>query len=182
MDHTYEARFQNIAIRPLNHADIENLRVWRNNAENSRYLSPIEFISTEQQEEWFGRYLEETGTLTFAIEETAELGRMIGSVSLYNFREASAECGRIMVGDPLARGRGWGRMGISLCVAVAFARLSCEQVDLHVQKANLAALKTYSRIGFRTDGEYSEGGISMCHMVLAKEDFFAAHSEYRACV
>ena len=37
MEHTYSAIYDNVRIRPLEKADIENLRNWRNNEEKKTF-------------------------------------------------------------------------------------------------------------------------------------------------
>lgn len=55
MEHTFHAAYQNCLIRPLRESDIECLRVWRNNTQLSRYLTPILEITPAMQLDWFRR-------------------------------------------------------------------------------------------------------------------------------
>ena len=79
--------------------DIENLRVWRNDKSKTQFLKPIGEITPEMQLEWFKKYLDNQDEITFAIEETKDLNRMVGSVTLYNFHGKVAEVGKIQIGD-----------------------------------------------------------------------------------
>lgn len=114
MNHQYHASYENIMLRPLERKDIENLRVWRNDATQTRFLRKIDHITPEMQEKWYESYLKDNDTIAFAIEETEHLHRMVGSLSLYDFREEQAEIGRLQVGDMEARGHGIGGKSLSL--------------------------------------------------------------------
>ena len=85
MNHQYHASYENIMLRPLERKDIENLRVWRNDATQTRFLRKIDHITPEMQEKWYESYLKDNDTIAFAIEETEHLHRMVGSLSLYDF-------------------------------------------------------------------------------------------------
>ena len=87
MDHKYSAGLENVRLRPLRKEDIEKLRIWRNDPDISRFLSPIPYITENMQEKWFEKYLLDPDELIFAIEETDCLNRMVGSLSLYNFKD-----------------------------------------------------------------------------------------------
>ena len=103
MDHDLEIHHKGITLRPLSHCDIESLRAWRNDPENSRYLRKLPLISQEDQEAWFRRYLQEEGSYCFAIVDGKTL---VGSVALYDVSEGSAEFGRLMIGEK--KGCGYG--------------------------------------------------------------------------
>ena len=141
VNHQYHASYENIMLRPLERKDIENLRVWRNDATQTRFLRKIDHITPEMQEKWYESYLKDNDTIAFAIEETEHLHRMVGSLSLYDFREEQAEIGRLQVGDMEARGHGIGGKSFVLAMMVAF--------------------RSYLKIGFQVCGSHpaSVGGI-----------------------
>lgn len=161
MDHNICARYKNVMLRPLVHEDIENLRVWRNDRQATRFLRQIGHITPEMQEKWFESYLRKQTELTFAIVETDMLYRIVGSVSLYDIADKQAEFGRIQVGDPNAHGRGIGKAATILTLAVAFERLKLERVYASVHRDNLAAYSSYMKVGFKVIGnrESEVGGV-----------------------
>ena len=59
MDHKYSASLDNVRLRPLKKEDIEKLRMWRNDPDISRFLSPIPYITENMQEKWFEKYLQQ---------------------------------------------------------------------------------------------------------------------------
>lgn len=153
MDHNYSAKYGSVLLRPLCHDDIESLRVWRNNLEETRFLRPVGIISPEKQEQWFQNYLLDPREITFAIVETKELNRLVGSVSIYEIEGDRAEFGKIRIGDPAAHGRGIGRMATVLALAVGFERLGLHRITACVHRENIAARSNDLRIGFRIVGE-----------------------------
>ncbi len=153
MDHNYFAQYGNVLLRPLCHDDIEYLRHWRNNLEETRFLRPIGIISPEKQEQWFQNYLLDPREITFAIVETKELKRIVGSVSIYEIEDDRAEFGKIRVGDPAAHGKGIGRTATVLALAVGFERLGLQKITACVHRENIAARSNDLRVGFRIVGE-----------------------------
>jgi RimJ/RimL family protein N-acetyltransferase len=172
MNHEISLANKDVCLRPLAHDDIEQLRVWRNAPENSRFLRQIPYITPEMQETWFREYLSDPDTYTWAIDETRELNRLVGSVSLYHFADdirrtgipvhdlslkkdaggkaavSACEFGRLMVGDPEAHGRKIGLAATALCVDIAFGILGAELTYLSVSKENIPAYKIYRETGF----------------------------------
>lgn len=161
VNHQYHASYENIMLRPLERKDIENLRVWRNDATQTRFLRKIDHITPEMQEKWYESYLKDNDTIAFAIEETEHLHRMVGSLSLYDFQGEQAEIGRLQVGDMEARGHGIGGKSFVLAMMVAFRKMGLRKIVASVHQENQAAYKSYLKIGFQVCGSHpaSVGGI-----------------------
>lgn len=161
MDHNYSASYGNVRLRPLKREDIENLRVWRNDAVKTRFLRPIGHITPEMQEKWFENYLNNEQEIVFAIDEIQDLNRMVGSVSLYDFNGDVAEIGKIRVGDPEAAGRGIGRASLVIAMHIGFEKLGLNKIIASVHQENVAAHKNDMKIGFRIVGNHPSvvGGI-----------------------
>ena len=155
MKHHYSAVYGEVTIRPLERKDIENLRIWRNDASQTRFLRNIGHITREMQEKWYEGYLQDTDSIVFAIEETKRLKRMVGSLALYNFENGQAEIGRLQVGDLEARGHGIGGKSFVLAMAVGFKKLGLKRIYASVNRENLAAYKSYTKIGFQVCGSHA---------------------------
>lgn len=149
MEHNYEYKLDNVVLRPLQHEDIEYLRIWRNNPENNKYLNQIPYITVEMQEEWFKRYLENKDEIAFAIIEESIINRIVGSLSLYNIEEGSIEIGKIMVGDPGAHGKKVGENATKAATVIAHEMLGKSMIIMHVYEMNIAAVKAYKNAGFK---------------------------------
>lgn len=154
MKHRYGAVYDNVRIRPLEKGDIENLRKWRNNAEKTQFLRKIPYITSDMQEKWYEEYLKNSDEITFAIDEITDLNRMVGSVSLYNFQNDTAEIGKIQVGDEEASGRGIGRKSLVMAMKIAFELLGIKKIVGAVHQNNIAAHKNDIKIGFLIVGKH----------------------------
>jgi diamine N-acetyltransferase len=176
LDHNFMATYKNVCIRQLERADIELLRQWRNEEENTKYISQIGHITPEKQNLWFDSYLNDDDNCTFAIDEIGELNRCVGSVSLYNFGSNSVECGKFMMGDPEARGKGVGRLGIILCMFLGFEKFKLNQITAVVHQDNIAALTTDQKAGFVIVGKHPYGdGKEELELLCEKEYFYTRH-------
>ena len=147
MRHEYEWQVDNVKLCQLGASDIENLRRWRNNPDNCKFLRKIPYISEEQQKIWYEKYLEDETEICFAIYETNELCKMVGSLSLLNFDSDKVELGRVMIGEKSAHGKGIGTKAIIAAFSICFFRLGMKQVYLHVYENNISAYKTYEKAG-----------------------------------
>lgn len=154
MDHNFKARYQNVRIRPLAKGDIEALRLWRNDASKTRFLRPLGEITPQMQENWFYRYLDSPDEYIFAIDETERLGRMVGSVALYDVHGNVAEVGKIQIGDAAANGRGIGRTSKVMAMWIGFRKLGLKKIVNSVHRDNRPAYINDLRVGFRIVGEH----------------------------
>jgi RimJ/RimL family protein N-acetyltransferase len=175
MDHDYTATHNNISARPLSRGDIEDLRHWRNDAQHVRYMRKIPHITAEMQSKWFEDYLSEPGIYTFAIDETLEFNRLVGSVSLYGFRASGPvmELGKIMI-DPAAGGKGIGSGAVALATHIGFERFGPESIDAYVNKENISSRKTFLKNGFEIVDERPDAeGRASHYLIVRKHDFYA---------
>ena len=162
MKHCIEMQIENVMIRPLLLEESELLRGWRNNPENAKYLRSIPFITPEMQLKWYEKDLLDDNCMTFAIIETGKLNRIVGSMSIYNFKQDQVEVGKILVGDPEAHGFLVGTNAFRAAVKVAFDVLQKEKVVLHVFSDNISAVKSYVKAGFKIEEK---------HVVDGKEEY-----------
>ena len=179
MNHQYHAENDNVRLRPLDENDIESLRIWRNDSSNSRFLSDIGTISSEQQKRWFESYLGNKDEIIFAVDMHLTTGNdreyeLVGSLSFYNFQDDIAEFGKFLIGDKNAHGKHIGYNALMLALKTGFDELELHTICLHVYSENIAAMICYKHAGFRivksqivsgqmeyymelTDAEYKEG-------------------------
>ena len=145
MKHNFQGKYKNVFIRQIEERDIEEIRRWRNKSSNTKYLRKLPYITKEMQMMWYEHYLNNTEEMMFAIEETEELHRMVGSFSLYNFTENQVEFGKILIGNNKAHGKHVGTNALKWAVNFAFQCLKKERVILHVYAENSPAVKIYER-------------------------------------
>lgn len=171
MIHNYTIVSNDIILRQLKEEDIEQLRNWRNNEENTKYLRKIGYITPTQQKEWFDNYLENNDELTFAIVENKDLNRIVGSCSLYHFVDNQVEFGKILIGDSEAHGRGIGLCATKAVVEFAFKELNISKVVLECYEHNIPAQKIYKKAGFiLTDEKRDDGFDKALFMSIQNSD------------
>lgn len=149
MRHDFLISYKNVKLRPLELFDIESLRIWRNNPDNTEYLTKIPFITKEMQLAWYRKYLDNLDEICFAIEEIDELKRLVGSLSLYCLHNDYCFLGRILIGEDSAHGKGVGTNATIAAANFAFDKLKVNEVRLCVFSDNIVGYKVYQRAGFR---------------------------------
>lgn len=157
MIHDYRYKYKNIIIRQVVEDDLEMLREWRNNPENTRFLRKIPYITKEMQKQWFCSYLSNEDELMFVIEETEDINEVVGSFSMYNFSEDKAEFGKFLVGNNNAHGKSVGLNALIAAMIISKKMLKLKKLYLHVYEKNKAAVKVYKKAGFFIDKKLISG-------------------------
>ena len=177
MQHSFWVEYDNVLIRQIREADTEQIRLWRNSANISKYLRPIGEITQEMQLEWYHQYLLDENNLTFAIEETGRLHRMVGTVSLYDFRGSESNCGKTVIGDPEAAGNNLGFRGEVLALHIGFQKLGIQYYITEVDQENIKSQKMTAMLGFKKVGyrplNYRNGYEDQFKMTY--KEFYEAH-------
>ena len=149
MNHSYSIRNKNVFLRALEKNDIEKLRKWRNDKKNSKFLRQIPYITKDAQKRWFEKYLKNEDEICFAVEECEQLNRIVGSLSLYNFSDDTAEFGKILIGDEEAHGKKVGYNATVAALRIAFDVLKLKKIVLEVYEDNFSARTIYEQAGFQ---------------------------------
>lgn len=158
LKHNYYLENKNIRIRPLNRDDIETLRKWRNDEANTKFLSQIPYITEEMQIKWYENYLMKENEIVFAIDETMQFKRLVGSLSLYDIKDDECYFGKILIGDAETRGCGIGTNATEAVIQIAIEQLRKSRVLLFVYKDNKVAYNLYTNIGFKIIDEHCVDG------------------------
>ena len=131
---------------------------WYNDLHMLRALGGIpQPLTLEQQEQWYERAILGSKTsIIFAIFEQGT-GRPVGQSGLYgiDYRNRTAEFA-IAIGEPTARGKGYGTEATQLMLDYAFTALGLHNVMLRVFAFNHAGIRTYTKAGFREFGRRRE--------------------------
>lgn len=167
MVHNFRKKFKNVEIRQLDVADLEFLRSWRNNPNNTKFLRRMPYITSEMQKKWFSSYLEDANEMIFAIDEIDKIQQVVGSMSIYNIDIEQAEVGKILVGNPNAHGLDVCRNALIAVMDIVGKELGLKKLYLHVYKENIPAVKVYTKVGFSIDSEYlADNGLIECIMSI----------------
>ena len=140
-----------VRLRLLDETDLPLTLAWRNQDSVRRWFFYSERITPEQHRAWHAQYAERDDDFVFIIEETERLQKPIGQVALYHVDWAAgqAEFGRLLIGEPEARGQGLAQAATSLLVDTALARWGLREIYLEVFTDNVAAMAVYRACGFR---------------------------------
>ena len=76
-----------------------------------------------------------------------ETGTMIGYAEIFIGKE-TAYLGRILIGDPNLRGRGYGQAIVRQLVDIAFGEMKQHKLSLNVFDFNCSAIRCYEKVGF----------------------------------
>jgi len=143
-----------VRLRPLREGDLLQLHRW--------YQDPAlwdHLVGQPQRREapeaivYMRRWLTPTPfERRLAIEEAARGGQVLGLVTLSPIDVQAGEAEfHIFLGEPAARGRGYGRAATVAALAHAFDDLAIWRVRLRVLQTNAAALRVYAAVGFEPD-------------------------------
>lgn len=166
------ASYKHVTVRPIGENDIEKLRLWRNNQEIKKFLSPIPEITKEMQENWYRSYLTDSNVITYAIDECEELNRMVGTVSLYDFDGCIARAGKTIIGDPDARGKNMGYLGETLALYIGYQKMGISKYLTEVHEDNIVSQKMAYKIGFRRVGKHKFGTFGYEDDFVVTKSFF----------
>lgn len=88
----------------------------------------------------------------------AESGEVVGHCELLNIDHDNrlATLGRILVGPPGYRGRGYGQAIVRAALDVAFGEFHLHRVGLGVFDFNASAIACYEKVGFRHEGTFRD--------------------------
>ena len=113
-------------------------------------------MTEEQQREWFERTAKSESDVPFTIYERSTM-RPIGNTVLaeIDFRNRSAMFG-ILIGEPDARGKGYGAETTRLILDYAFTVVGLHNVMLTVFEFNEAGRRAYEKAGYRELGRRRE--------------------------
>ena len=143
-----------VALGPLRRDLLPTYHRWINDFATLRTLAAVPRPMTMEQElAWYERVAAGgPEAVHFTIYERAT-GRPIGNTELHGIdhRNRSAEFG-ILIGEPDARGRGYGTEAVRLVLDYAFVALGLHNVMLTVYEFNLAGRRAYEKAGFREIG------------------------------
>lgn len=149
---------QSIRLRLLEHADLPMTLRWRNDDAIRPWFFKSEPITADMHEQWWNGYRDRDDDFVFVIEDTAITNQPVGQASVYrvDWDRKCAEFGRLMLGEPAARGRGLARDAVNVLSAFAFEGLGLTELSLQLKEANTVAAAVYESCGYsvvdRADG------------------------------
>jgi RimJ/RimL family protein N-acetyltransferase len=135
-------------------------RRWLNDLRMSRTLGVIAYqglpLTDEDEQEWFESARTDKDEVVFGIYEF-DTGRPVGNCGLSEARShnRSAEFG-IGIGEPDARGKGYGSEATRLILDYGFTVLGLHHIWLKCVEFNHAGIRAYEKAGFKQAGVLRE--------------------------
>ena len=143
-----------VRLRPLLAADLPTVFAWYNEPER---VAPFDRFALESFDEF-------VGSVNAAPHDPASLaprfavvpqgsGTVAGVVGHYRPHPV-LEYVEVwyLIGEPAARGQGWGREAVRLLVAHLFATETVDRVGANCDVENVASVRLLERLGFRREG------------------------------
>ncbi len=146
-----------VALGPLNREHLHLYLRWINDFGTTRTLGvPMRPMTLEQETAWYERAAVDEERHSFTIYERST-ARPVGNCGLFDVHPTNrrAEVG-IMIGEPDARGLGYGTEAMRLLLDYAFTALGLHSVMLTVHEYNSAGRRCYEKVGFREIGRRRE--------------------------
>src|SRR5687768_8893732 len=146
-----------VALGPIRRDLVPTYQRWMNDFETVRTLAlPPGPMTLESETAWFERQASANDPILFTIYERSSW-KPIGNNDLrhIDWRHRTAEYG-IAIGEPEARGKGYGTEATRLMLDYAFTALGLNNVLLHVYEFNHAGRRAYEKAGFREFGRQRE--------------------------
>lgn len=153
-----------VALGPIRRDLVPTYLRWMNDFGTVRTLAlPPGPMTFEQETAWYESQTAKNDPIVFTIYERTTLPtsgqawRPVGNTDLrhIDWRHRTADFG-IAIGEPDARGKGYGTEATRLMLDYAFNALGLNNVLLHVYEFNLAGRRAYEKAGFREFGRQRE--------------------------
>lgn len=139
-----------VILRLLQEDDLLKTLEWRNQEEIRKWFLTTEVIELEKHRLWYSHYQALENDFVFIIL-SKELGNLpVGQISLYaiDWESGVGEYGRLMIGDPRAKGKGLAKAASQLLLNIGFVTLGLKKIILEVKDDNTIAISVYRSLGF----------------------------------
>ena len=146
-----------VDILEVDHDLIEQVRLWRNNENVSKFMFTNHKISEEEHNRWIKnlRVKNDSKAWIIFIDE-----KPIGLVSLsdIDYERKETEWG-FYIADEDFRGKGLGKTVLKKLMKMVFDDMGFEKMNTMVLDNNPVALHLYKKLGFRVLGNHNEKNV-----------------------
>lgn len=162
-----------ITLKPIQYADIERIRQWRNHPDVSQHMINTDHISQKQQEQWFNKIDKSDKQYHYIIDYK---GESQGVVSLHSLNESSIadsktlEAGIYLKPESKLRGS---LLAFAPALALndwCFNNLGCEMLVAKVKKDNVPAIRFNLTLGYQSIRETKK----LIYLELTSESYQTA--------
>jgi RimJ/RimL family protein N-acetyltransferase len=174
----------NITLRPLQKADLENRVRWFNDPQVRQTLVVTEHFELEKTTRWFERMQKDEARTEFAIETPD--GVLIGITGLLGIEKEHgvAEC-YCVIGNKEYWGKKLGTEIHSVLIQWAFEKLDLYKIRADIRTNNPAIFRVVEKLGFKIEGTLRKEKlvdgqrIDLYHIGLLREDFIPTHNTFK---
>jgi RimJ/RimL family protein N-acetyltransferase len=147
-------RGERVCLARPTHDETMIIASWSHDLEYSRLLRrglayPDEVTDYEG---WFSSMWRDQSGYPFAIrrnDDNSIVGFLIAKDIFWQARHCSVVIG---IGDPAARGHGYGSDALRVLLKYAFLEMNLNRVGLEVMSYNEAGIRAYTKVGFQPEG------------------------------
>ena len=138
-----------IKLHRLTEDKIELVRCWRNHPKIQQYMDYREYITPEQQKQWFAK-INNDQNYFFIVEMD---GKDVGLVDIKDINDGCGESG-IFLWDDAIYGKKVSYRSLLLLHDFAFEKLGLRKLYSHILNDNIRSQRCYTSLGFVLyDGE-----------------------------
>lgn len=143
-----------ISLKTLESSDLEMVRNWRNLPEVSQYMYTDQYISEQDQINWFNR-IKDNPTCKYWIIQYEQ--RSLGLVSITEISQTYDSCfWAFYLGDSSVRGAGIGAKVEYNILEFVFNELNLNKLRCEVLVSNEKVIKMHEKFGFRKEAYYRD--------------------------
>jgi RimJ/RimL family protein N-acetyltransferase len=171
-----------VTLRRIERDDLPHVRRWLDDPELRRQIGARAPMSESEAEEWFERISADPARAWYVIVSDDD-ERVIGEAGLLRMDPAWRTTDMtVIVGEPDARGKGYGTEAGELLLDFAFQYMGFHRVAIGVVGFHEEALRFWERLGFRREGVQREGYLldgefhDFVMMSILEGDWRAAHA------
>lgn len=148
---------ERVTLRRMEERDLPHVRRWYGDAELRRLTGIIEPLTEEGVREWHAAVVADRRRLWYTID-LDEGDRAIGEAGLLRIVPAwrTADMS-VIIGEPDARGKGYGSEVGRLLLDFAFSYLGLHRIAIGVVGFHEEALRFWRGLGFRQEGVQRDG-------------------------
>ncbi|MCL2086260.1 MAG: GNAT family N-acetyltransferase [Oscillospiraceae bacterium] len=179
MSHYKKIVGEKVYLSPMSEDSVESYTKWLNDSAVSDGLATSHFqVNLLSEKKWLTESLENESQQYSII--TLKENRLVGHIGLEELCHIQrvATVG-IFIGEQGDRSMGYGSEALSLMMGYCFGVLNLNNLMLRVLPFNEAAIKAYTRLGFREFGRRRAAYYlnnqyhDLIHMDITKQDFYS---------
>lgn len=145
---------KDIELIPMEEKHLELVRNWRNSEEVSRYMYTSNYITPEDQENWYKKISRSSSCRYWLIQYD---GKLLGVVSITEISSVFDSCfWAFYLGDSSVRGAGIGAKVEYRILSYVFDELKLNKLRCEVITFNEKVVAMHEKFGFRREAYYRQ--------------------------